>query len=120
MIKDLAFLEWLQANASALRERDERAMNEMIYRCAQLHLTHIAAGGDPFEHGSARPLDFGHWCAHRLEAMSCYQMSHGEAVAIGIALDMIYASLLDLVSPVEAARVIALLKNCGLRVWCDI
>lgn len=119
VIKDLAFFEWLQANASALRERDERTMNEMIYRCAQLHLTHIATGGDPFEHGSARPLDFGHWCAHRLEAMSCYQMSHGEAVAIGIALDMIYASLLDLVSPVEAARVIALLKNCGLRVWCD-
>jgi 3-dehydroquinate synthase len=119
VIKDIAFFEWLQANAAALRERDERAMNEMIYRSAQLHLAHISGAGDPFERGSARPLDFGHWCAHRLEAMSCYQMSHGEAVAIGIALDMIYASLLDLVTPVEATHVIALLKNCGLRVWCD-
>lgn len=119
VIKDMAFFEWLQANAPALRNRDEGVMEEMIYRSAQLHLAHISGGGDPFERGSARPLDFGHWCAHRLEAMTCYQMSHGEAVAIGIALDMIYASLLDLVTPVEATHVIALLKNCGLSVWCD-
>lgn len=119
VIKDVAFLEWLQENASALLARELPVMEEMVYRTAQLHLTHIAAGGDPFERGTARPLDFGHWCAHRLEAMTCYQMSHGEAVAIGIALDVVYASLLDLITPVEAARVIALLKSCGLRVWCD-
>lgn len=119
VIKDGAFLEWLIEHAGALLARDGAAMEEMIYRTAQLHLAHISGGGDPFERGSARPLDFGHWCAHRLEAMTCYQMSHGEAVAIGIALDMIYASLLDLVTPIEAARVIALLKGCGLRVWCD-
>ena len=112
---DEAFLNWLWGRADALRMRDLDAMAEMVERTAALHLAHIANAGDPFEQGSARPLDFGHWSAHRLEAMTCYQLSHGEAVAIGIALDMVYASLMDLVTPSECARVVALLRDCGLR-----
>ena len=119
VIKDVAFLAWLEAHADALRMRDLAAMAELVERTARLHLAHIANGGDPFEHGSARPLDFGHWSAHRLEAMTCYQLSHGEAVAIGLALDMVYAAALGLVTPADCTRVIALLRACGLRVWCD-
>ena len=40
----------------------------MIRRCAELHMRQIAHGGDPFETGSARPLDYGHWSAHKLES----------------------------------------------------
>ncbi len=119
VIKDADFLVWMQANVDELRLRDLPTMMELVEHTAALHLTHIAHAGDPFEKGSARPLDFGHWSAHRLEAMTCYQLSHGEAVAIGIALDMVYASLLDLVTPAECTRVITLLRECGLRVWCD-
>ena len=49
-------------------------MQRLIYRCAELHLNHIATSGDPFEFGSARPLDFGHWAAHKLEQLSEYQI----------------------------------------------
>jgi 3-dehydroquinate synthase len=99
--------------------RDLEAMTYLVQRTAELHLMHIAYGGDPFERGYARPLDFGHWSAHRLESITCWQISHGEAVAIGIALDMLYAHLLGTVSSIEATRVIATLQECGLRVWCD-
>ena len=119
VIKDAPFLGWLQAHADALRLRDLEAMAQLVERTAALHLAHIANAGDPFERGSARPLDFGHWSAHRLEALTCYQLSHGEAVAIGVALDMVYASLLGLVTPADCTRVVALLRDCGLRVWCD-
>ncbi len=119
VIKDASFFEWLQAHADALRMRDLEAMETLVERTAELHLRHIAHSGDPFEQGSARPLDFGHWCAHRLEAMTCYQLSHGEAVAIGVALDMVYASLLDFITPVACTRAVALLRDCGLKVWCD-
>ncbi len=118
-IKDAAFLAWLEAHADALRTRDLDAMEAMVERTAALHLAHIAGAGDPFEQGSARPLDFGHWSAHRLEAMTCYQLSHGEAVAVGVALDTVYASLVGLVTPPECTRVVALLRDCGLRVWSD-
>ncbi len=119
VIKDVAFLAWLEAYADALRMRDLDAMAEMVARTAELHLAHITGAGDPFEHGTARPLDFGHWCAHRLEAMTCYQLSHGEAVAVGVALDTVYASLLGLITAPECTRVLELLRVCGLRVWCD-
>lgn len=119
VIKDATFLQWIQENSDALRMRDLEAMETLVQRTAELHLMHIAYGGDPFEAGTARPLDFGHWCAHRLESLTCWQLSHGEAVGIGIALDMLYASLLGLVAPTEATRVITILQACGLKVWCD-
>ena len=90
LIKDLAFFEWLEAHAEALAERDEAVMQQQIIRCAELHLQHISSG-DPFELGSARPLDFGHWAAHKLEYLTNFEIRHGEAVAIGIALDSVYS-----------------------------
>jgi 3-dehydroquinate synthase len=66
-------------------------MKAMIAKCAELHLEHIASSGDPFESGSARPLDFGHWAAHKLEMMTDGSIRHGEAVAAGLILDSFYA-----------------------------
>ena len=51
-------------------------MQQLIYRCAQLHLEHIATSGDAFEMGPSRPLDFGHWAAHRLEHLTDYSLRH--------------------------------------------
>jgi 3-dehydroquinate synthase len=63
----------------------------MIRRCAELHMRQIAHGGIHFEMGSARPLDYGHWSAHKLEALTAHELRHGEAVAIGLALDSRYS-----------------------------
>ena len=77
-------------------------MQRLIHRCAELHLDHIATGGDPFEFGSSRPLDFGHWAAHKLEQLSEYKIRHGEAVAVGIALDTIYSRNLGFLDAASA------------------
>nr|WP_236706783.1 3-dehydroquinate synthase [Herpetosiphon geysericola] len=99
LLKDSAFFATIEQTTSALQQRDLAVMQDQIFRCAELHLAHIA-GGDPFERGSARPLDFGHWAAHKLEYLSDYNLRHGEAVAIGIALDCTYSYLLgDLAEP---------------------
>jgi 3-dehydroquinate synthase len=101
LIKDADFFEFIRSHSEALRHRDMDAMQELIYRCAQLHLQHIATSGDPFEMGSSRPLDFGHWAAHKLEQLTNYSLRHGEAVAIGIALDTTYSYLLGKISRLE-------------------
>lgn len=95
LIKDADFFAFLRAQAATLAPptRDLEAMKTLVYRCAELHLEHIATSGDPFEMGSSRPLDFGHWAAHKLEELTDYTLRHGEAVAIGIALDCVYAHL---------------------------
>ena len=74
-------------------------------------------GGDPFETGSARPLDFGHWAAHRLETLTHYHLRHGEAVAIGIALDTRYSVLAGLLEQAAEERVRFLLDHLGFRLW---
>jgi len=91
MIKDSEFFRWLCDNVTELANRNQTVMEYLIKRCAELHLQHIASAGDPFEFGSARPLDFGHWSAHKLEILNDGGLRHGEAVAIGLLLDTFYA-----------------------------
>ena len=118
-IKDADFFASLEAQAAELRTFDPAAMQRLIYRSAQLHVDHIARGGDPFELGSARPLDFGHWSAHKLEQLSDYRIRHGEAVAIGIALDVIYSHLAGLLGAQEVERVLGLLEALGFDLYAN-
>jgi 3-dehydroquinate synthase len=87
------------------------AAQPIIRRSAELHREHILGGGDPFEQGSARPLDHGHWAAHRLEAMSAWQVPHGQAVAIGIALDACIATEMGMLEPAIRDRILHLLQR---------
>ena len=112
LIKDPAFFEWIEKHADALVKREREAMNYLICRCAELHMQHIA-GLDPFESGSSRPLDFGHWSAHKLEQLSNFDVLHGEAVAMGIALDTVYSNLIGYLSEPESQRIIDLLNKLG-------
>jgi 3-dehydroquinate synthase len=118
-IKDAEFFSFLEQNSRSLREFEPGAMRELINRSAELHINHIATSGDPFELGSARPLDFGHWAAHKLEQLSDYRIRHGEAVAIGIALDVIYSRLSGFLSGPDSERVLALLEDLGFELYAN-
>jgi 3-dehydroquinate synthase len=116
LIKDYAFFEWIELHVSELNNRDAEVMNELIYRCAELHLNHIKNSGDAFEQGSSRPLDFGHWAAHKLEQLSHYKVRHGEAVAIGIALDSTYSYLKGYLSKKDLGRILSCILNLGFEI----
>jgi len=120
IIKDSAFFDYLEQHTAELLNRDAKVIEAVVKRAARLHLDHIRNGGDPFELGTARPLDFGHWAAHKLEVLSNYRLGHGQAVAIGIALDCMYATLTGLLSQDEANRVHRALAAVGLPVWDDL
>jgi len=117
LIRDGLFFEWLEGNAEALRECAPAAMARMIRRCAELHMRQIAHGGDPFETGSARPLDYGHWSAHKLESLTAHELRHGEAVAIGLALDARYSVQIGMLPAAAEERVYRLLKKLGFYLW---
>lgn len=122
LIRDRGFFQWLEEKAGALALFASEPLEHLIRHCAVLHMRQISLGGDPFERGSGRPLDFGHWAAHKLEALSSYTLRHGEAVAIGIALDTRYSVLAGLLAPGEDERVRALLERLGFALWheaCD-
>ncbi len=117
LIRDADFFTWLERNADDLVTFAPDAVAYMIRRCAELHMHQIGHGGDPFETGSARPLDFGHWSAHKLESLTHHHLRHGEAVAIGIALDARYSVLKGLLSEGEDIRICSLLEHLGFRLW---
>jgi 3-dehydroquinate synthase len=119
LIRDAAFFGQIEKEADRLRALDLAAMECLIYRSAELHLNHIATSGDPFEFGSARPLDFGHWAAHKLEQLSEFKIRHGEAVAIGIAVDVIYSTLIELINAETAERVLVLLEKLGFDLFAN-
>jgi len=120
LIKDAAFFNWIAENTDKLTGRDMPAMEYLIYRCAQLHTQHIAAGGDPFEKGSSRPLDFGHWAAHKLEQLSNFDITHGEAVAIGIALDAYYSFLSHRIDQGSLNRILECFIRLGFRLTSPV
>jgi 3-dehydroquinate synthase len=113
LIKDEPFFEYIAEHALALKERHMETMQYVIYKCAEMHMAHIAQGGDPFESGSSRPLDFGHWAAHKMEAMTNYTLRHGEAVAKGIALDVTYAQLIGLITKEELDHILHVMLQIG-------
>ena len=119
LVRDAAFFDWLVAQRAQLAAFEPAAVDRMIRRCAELHLAHIATGGDPFEQGNARPLDFGHWAAHKLELLTDHALRHGEAVAIGMALDARYSVEAGLLGDADHRAIVELLTALGLPVWHD-
>lgn len=126
LIRDKAFFDFLYAERNPLSRFAPKAMLGMIKRCAELHLEHIGHGGDPFESGSSRPLDFGHWVAHKLEELSRSEVKHGEAVGIGIALDSLYSHRLGMLGELDLFRILNLLETLGFNLyhpalsWLDV
>ncbi|ARU28225.1 3-dehydroquinate synthase [Cellvibrio sp. PSBB006] len=122
LIRDGEFFAWLESHCEQLARFEDEAVEHMIIRCAELHVRHIGTGGDPFERGSARPLDFGHWSAHRLEEISHtqfpqHELRHGEAVAIGIALDSHYARQMGFIDEETLMRIINTLHGIGFSLY---
>ena len=113
LLKDPAMFDTLCRTARQVAERNQQAAEPMIRGSALLHLAHITRGGDPFEMREARPLDYGHWSAHRLEAMTDFALRHGEAVAIGVAIDTVYSSLVHGLPEADARRVLVCLAELG-------
>ena len=120
LVRDAAFFEFIAARVAALARFEREAYEAVIRESARQHLEHIAAGGDPFERGSARPLDFGHWAAHKLEQLSEFRVSHGEAVAVGMAIDLIYARRIGLLPEAVAERILGVIRGLGFELFAPV
>jgi 3-dehydroquinate synthase len=113
LLKDRTMFDRLCEEAPAVRRREPAACLPTIRASAIWHLKHITEGGDPFEAEEARPLDYGHWSAHKLETMTDFELRHGEAVAIGVAIDTVYSSLVHGLPAADAQRVLQCLATLG-------
>ena len=117
LIKDNSFFNSLFEQRHHLAAFERQSLEKMIHQCAALHMHHIGTQGDPFEFGSARPLDFGHWTAHKLEEMTGSTLSHGEAVSVGMALDSLYSCHSGMIGEKDLGQIFTLLTDLGLPLY---
>jgi 3-dehydroquinate synthase len=117
LVKDRGFFEWIETNLESLAALEPSTLEACVERSAMLHARHIAEGGDPFECGSSRPLDFGHWAAHKLESLTAYELQHDHAVAVGLALDTLYSARAGIAPQSLVDRVFPVLKGLRLAVY---
>lgn len=113
LLKDRDFFARICAAAPLIAKRGSEAW-PVIAQSAMLHLHHITGSGDAFEMLEARPLDYGHWLAHRLESMSEFELRHGEAVAIGVAIDTVYSHLVHGLPADAVDQALGCLQTLGL------
>lgn len=117
LIKTKRFFFYISKKTQDILNRKISATNEIDYLCAKLHIEHIGLYGDPFEMHSSRPLDFGHWSAHKLETATKNKITHGHAVAIGIAIDCTYSFITNLLTEKEWKEILFVLLNLNFNIY---
>lgn len=120
LLKHPALLDYIEQSSTLLHARDPQTMETVMLASARLHMDHIVHGGDPFENQHARPLDLGHWAAHRIEAVSQWRMPHGDAVAIGLAIDLDYTVRIGQLDMEVSNRVLRCLRSLGFLTGSDV
>jgi len=85
---------------------------EVIARCVELKRDVVAQ--DEFDRGERQKLNLGHTIGHGVEAHSHFTVSHGQAVAIGMAIVSRASQALDICEPAVCEEVIEVLKRFGL------
>ncbi len=117
LVKDEEFFRWIEQQAASLARLEKDSLEECVKRSALWHARHITTGGDPFEMGSSRPLDFGHWAAHKMEQLSGFTLSHAAAVSVGLWLDVCYSLKAGLLSEHDARRIEIVLETLGMPMF---
>jgi 3-dehydroquinate synthase len=114
-LRDAAFLDWIEANARALRERDAAALTRAVRRSCEIKAEIVSA--DEREEGMRALLNFGHTFGHAIETGLGYgEWLHGEAVAAGMVLAARLSARLGRISMDDASRLAGILQKLGLPV----
>jgi len=113
VIGDPALFQFIEEHIEAICQREETVLTTLIERAIAVKVRVVQE--DPTERGVRAILNFGHTLGHALEAATLYtQYSHGEAVAVGMALVAILSERLGFCSAAVRARLCALIETLGL------
>ena len=95
---------------------DESEEEDIVRRCVEIKQQVVAQ--DLYDRGERQLLNFGHSFGHAVERLSGYEMSHGQAVAIGMCLMARAAEKKALCSKEDASRLIGMIRVLGLETEC--
>jgi 3-dehydroquinate synthase len=114
-IADAEFLDWIEANASALLACDTDAMAHAVLRSCEIKSAVVSA--DEREGGIRATLNFGHTFGHAIEAGMGYgEWLHGEAVGCGMVMGADLSCRLNHISKAEAERLTKIIQSMNLPI----
>ncbi len=115
VIRDQKFFSWLEANASALQNRQFAALITAVKRSCQIKADIVEVDE---KEGSIRAfLNFGHTFGHAIESLAGYgEWKHGEAIAVGMIVAAKISASRGLCRSEDVARLTALLKSLELPI----
>jgi 3-dehydroquinate synthase len=118
LIRDLPFLDWLEANMDGLLARDGELLGHAIERsCANKAEVVAADEYETAKEGGRALLNLGHTFGHAIETGMGYgEWLHGEAVAAGMMVAVELSRRLGWLSVADVDRVRTLLRRAGLPV----
>ena len=113
LIRDLPFLDWLEANMDRLVAREPEALAYAIRRSCENKAEVVAA--DERESGQRALLNLGHTFGHAIEAGMGYGVwLHGEGVSAGTMLAADLSRRMGDISQADVDRIGALFKRARL------
>jgi len=111
-IADAVYLDWIEANAETLLDRDAEALTSLVRRSVEIKASFVAR--DPLESGPRKALNFGHTIGHAIEAALDYGIPHGYAVAIGMVAEARAGEAVGITETGTADRLREVLLRLGL------
>jgi 3-dehydroquinate synthase len=115
LIRDGAFIAWLEQNVEKLLACDLDALTHAVRRCCEIKAAVVAE--DERETGVRALLNFGHTFGHAIESGLGYgNWLHGEAVAAGMVMAADLSRRMGLITRADVERIIALLKRARLPI----
>ena len=105
-----SYFRWIEKNIKHVKNNPQflkKAIMQSVYIKKKI------VESDALDRGKRQILNFGHTIAHAIETTHRYQISHGEAVAIGMLVEGFISLKLGLLEEKEFERINALIRNTG-------
>lgn len=105
-------LDFLEQVLDGTFNYDDPALPGIVISCIKMKL--LVVGRDPYESGLRRTLNLGHTLGHALEKVSGYELTHGEAISIGMVFALRLSVKKRLLGAESLDRVTDILTRVGL------
>jgi 3-dehydroquinate synthase len=112
LIEDPELFSVLEREGADLLDTDNPHLETIIAKACEVKCRVV--NRDEHESGLRRILNFGHTLGHALEAATNYDITHGQAVAAGMAVAIRFSQRWAGLTQDEADRALALIRNVGL------
>lgn len=112
IIKDEKFFTYLESNIDRIIKLEKKFIDNAIISSLKIKASVVQK--DEKESGIRKILNFGHTIGHSIEILSDFEIPHGRAVGIGMAVETLISEKIGILKSEDKERIFQLLKKSKL------